>query len=71
MAKRENKKTEKDIDKVEAVSKPKVSPKKPSKKVKHYPLKQRLKVSGKWREIGDKIGLTEESYRYYNNKNIV
>lgn len=73
MAKRRVKEEKQEIENIEVVSEEvtKEEPKKSRPKTKQYTLKKRMNISGKWREVGDKIGLTEEAYRYYHNKNIV
>jgi hypothetical protein len=55
-------------EEVEVVEPIVVKPRKPKANIKYYPLKKRLKVSGEWREIGDKIGLTIDSYKEYKLK---
>jgi len=70
---------EKEIEKIEVIDaevvKPKRKPrkaKKPVRKdVKFYVLKKRQNIGGVWREVGEKIGLTEKSYRQYKQKKIV
>lgn len=56
---------------VKPVRKKKAS--KPSKRkdVTFYTLKKRQNIGGVWREAGEKIGLTKESYKEYKIKQIV
>lgn len=42
----------------------KATPKKKSLPTKTYTLVDRVKISGKWKEIGDKVQLTEEGRVY-------
>jgi hypothetical protein len=66
MAKRKTK-----VEEVEVVETIVETPKKPNADVTYYSLKKRLKVSGKWKEIGEKIGLTKDAYRDFKFKKIV
>jgi len=69
MAKR--KKITESLSEIEVVETKVEAPKKPKAKVTYYPLKRRWKVSGKWMEKGEKIGLTTEAYKDYKFKKIV
>jgi len=64
---KDNKPEEKRSQKRRSFSKPKKS-KIPTKS---YVVKNRVKVSGEWKEKGQKINLTEEGYRFFRSKKIV
>ena len=59
----------KKIVKKEVIKEVVVSKKKPI--TKDYVVKTRLKVSGKWIEVGKTIKLTEGQYRDFRSKKIV
>lgn len=65
--KKQPRKTNKDINKIDVVSeivKPKI-PKTP------YIIKNRVNVGGKWYEKGDKINLTTEGMLYFKSKKYI
>lgn len=72
MAKKSEQTDDKDIEIVEQAQKQKKSySKKPQIPTKLYTVKNRINISGQWKEKGDKIKLTEKGFRFFRSKNIV
>lgn len=71
MAKRRKQPVKKEVEQIEVVDAKQVTSPKKKLPTKPYVLKMRVKVSGQWKEKGEKISLTEDGYRFFRSKKYV